>query len=828
MRTGRARGRRARARWAGRAPHTGRMRVHARGRQPDRLRLAAAGDDRPDARYLGPTARPLGGTRHGHGSAGRKSRYAAKPAATLVVDGFEWQRYPLAPGDRRLQLDRRRGARSSRASIGSDSIEARYLDLPAGRRRRLRGWADSLELERRHRPRARTSRVDGAGRWWRQGADPGLPCSTALHFALPAHRYRLDEPFAVTLERLGARASARSRSAPLDGSGMIQAGRPSAGRRRRATSLVRVLGLDLHDALRTAPARHPRRARRARARSPGGRHRAAPTLRGHRAAGRRAGSAISSAPFLQGVVDYADRRLDANLHLWRTGENVLRGRRPHLPLDLAFARRRAAPGRRPALGPRPRRQRRPRHSRGAHACGQAGRRRRSRPTSRSRAPGTRPRLAGRVDDPRRRHVAARARRPVRRGCRAAPGSRATRCVLRRRGARRAAAARSRSAGRSGWRISPGRCSTSASGPTHFRAIDVRNFLTLVGTGDLQLEGPFFGATLTGNLHANSGVLYFADLVNKRIIDLEDPTIADLVDTTLLRRENLGAKFQNRFLDSLTIDEPARGDGLRRLAPLRRGQHPARAGRSSSARRGRPTRRSGTLEAAARQLHAQDRPGHPRLHGESGDGALLRRPERRRSTSRRSTWCAASGARRSRSSRVITGHAVRTQAHAREHVQSADLRDRSGVVPGHRLPRERGDAAGPGRRAADRPGLLLQRSLERARAGADPGHRHSARPHRDPPRRLAGRPARGTLTQLAAGWQLGRRPSSPSTPASAPNLSQFSYRTSAPASSSGSAGSGGFRAASSRRSSRASRTSRLTGSEHNPYQIGSDILWEREF
>ena len=54
--------------------------------------------------------------------------------------------------------------------------------------------------------------------------------------------------------------------------------------------------------------------------------------------------------------------------------------------------------------------------------------------------------------------------------------------------------------------------------------------------------------------ANSGVLYFADLVNKRIIDLEDPSIADLVDTTLIRRENLGAKFQNRFLDSLRIED----------------------------------------------------------------------------------------------------------------------------------------------------------------------------------------------------------------------------------------------------------------------------------
>jgi translocation and assembly module TamB len=88
----------------------------------------------------------------------------------------------------------------------------------------------------------------------------------------------------------------------------------------------------------------------------------------------------------------------------------------------------------------------------------------------------------------------------------------------------------------------------------FRALDVRNFLTFTGTGGLRLQGPLFGARLSGDLTANSGVLYFADLVSKRIIDLEDPTIADLVDTTLLRSQNLAiaAEFQNRFLDSLTI------------------------------------------------------------------------------------------------------------------------------------------------------------------------------------------------------------------------------------------------------------------------------------
>ncbi|HET7239573.1 MAG TPA: translocation/assembly module TamB domain-containing protein, partial [Gemmatimonadales bacterium] len=94
----------------------------------------------------------------------------------------------------------------------------------------------------------------------------------------------------------------------------------------------------------------------------------------------------------------------------------------------------------------------------------------------------------------------------------------------------------------------------------FRAVDVRNFLTLVASGDIQLRGPVFGATLTGNLTANSGVLYFADLVNKRVIDLEDPAYADLLDTTLIRRENLGNKFQNRFMDSLRVEDLRVGIG----------------------------------------------------------------------------------------------------------------------------------------------------------------------------------------------------------------------------------------------------------------------------
>jgi len=90
--------------------------------------------------------------------------------------------------------------------------------------------------------------------------------------------------------------------------------------------------------------------------------------------------------------------------------------------------------------------------------------------------------------------------------------------------------------------------------THeFRAIDVRNFLALTGTGELQLRGPLYAATLTGTDTVTQGVLYFADIVQKDVINLEDTLYAGIVDTALLRRQGLGTQFQSRFLDSLRVD-----------------------------------------------------------------------------------------------------------------------------------------------------------------------------------------------------------------------------------------------------------------------------------
>jgi autotransporter translocation and assembly factor TamB len=85
------------------------------------------------------------------------------------------------------------------------------------------------------------------------------------------------------------------------------------------------------------------------------------------------------------------------------------------------------------------------------------------------------------------------------------------------------------------------------------ALDIPDFLTLTVSGDVALYGPMYEASLTGQGTATRGVLYFSDLLRKDIINLEDPLFAEFVDTSLIRRQGLGAQVHSRFLDNLRID-----------------------------------------------------------------------------------------------------------------------------------------------------------------------------------------------------------------------------------------------------------------------------------
>jgi autotransporter translocation and assembly factor TamB len=91
----------------------------------------------------------------------------------------------------------------------------------------------------------------------------------------------------------------------------------------------------------------------------------------------------------------------------------------------------------------------------------------------------------------------------------------------------------------------------------FKALEIRGNLSVTGDAQLSLRGPIFGATLSGTGTVTNGLLYFADLVEKRIIDLDspDPALATLIDTSLaavIERQGLGPGLHNLFLDSLSI------------------------------------------------------------------------------------------------------------------------------------------------------------------------------------------------------------------------------------------------------------------------------------
>ncbi|HEY9015091.1 MAG TPA: translocation/assembly module TamB domain-containing protein, partial [Gemmatimonadales bacterium] len=503
----------------------------------DSLLLAATNQNRGSS----PDNRPLSGSAQG-GIRLSGSLDTLEMGGDLQLQNVAWQQMQTPQltgkftwiGGTRPQMT---------ANVASDSLTVRQwvLHQPGAQ---VRGWADSLEWSAGS-GMGTDSRVAGTGRWWRRG-DTQVAMFDTLGLILPSHSYRLDESFAVTLSDSAPAISPLTLRA-LDGAGLIQA----AGRVPGASAgnlSMRVLDLDLKDVYavlqRDTSTIGGKVALDLRVSGTA----EAPVFRGTTTLdGGRFGDFQS--PLVQGVVDYANRKLEANLLLWRTGENMLQVE-TRLPLDLALrgATQRRVDG--PLLV----------HARGdsvdlgiLEALTPAVSRVRGQLAVDVNVGGTwqNPDFTGGVR--------------VRDGAMSLPG-----LGVRYEGLQGQAHFQgdslildtllARSGGTLG--VTGAVQLVDVTRPVldlgfraeAFRALDVRNFLTLTATGGLRVKGPLFEATATGDLNANSGVLYFADLVSKRIIDLEDPTIADLVDTTLLRSQNLtiAANFQNRFLDSLTI------------------------------------------------------------------------------------------------------------------------------------------------------------------------------------------------------------------------------------------------------------------------------------
>ena len=436
-----------------RAPHEGRMRFDLSADSLigfDSLLLAVTQQKRDTSAE----AKPLNGRAVGRVDlAGSLDSLQAD--ATAEVAGFEWQRYraPRMSGTLRW-LGGRRPRITARAS--ADTIHARQWVL-RGTGVAVDGFADSLAWGAGS-ALGETTRLDAVGRWYAK-EDARLLWVDTASAKLAVSRYRLDRPVMVSLADSAPELSPLVLRA-LDGSSLVEVEGKVPGK-APGDLRIQVLGLDLHDFYGLLQRDTLGVAGQAELDLQVGGTSAAPTFRGlARLADGRFGDFQS--PFVQGVLNYADRRLDANLDLWRTGERLLQVE-AHLPLDLAltgaekrqtdgplFVRARTdsvSLGLLEAITPAVDRRRR--HARGRRAGGGN--------LGSAPAHGERQRAAGQ-------HVAARVGRPVRQrvGRRAAP-----RGLDRAEGraCSPAAAASSGWAARCAWSRSRGRCSPSTSAPS---------------------------------------------------------------------------------------------------------------------------------------------------------------------------------------------------------------------------------------------------------------------------------------------------------------------------------------------------------------------------
>ena len=88
--------------------------------------------------------------------------------------------------------------------------------------------------------------------------------------------------------------------------------------------------------------------------------------------------------------------------------------------------------------------------------------------------------------------------------------------------------------------------------TQFAAFNIRGFGAITASGGLRLSGPLLGATLTGSITADQGTLQFANLVQKRIVSLDDPEFRAMVDSNLAGAD-LAPGGHQIFFDSLRIE-----------------------------------------------------------------------------------------------------------------------------------------------------------------------------------------------------------------------------------------------------------------------------------
>ena len=89
---------------------------------------------------------------------------------------------------------------------------------------------------------------------------------------------------------------------------------------------------------------------------------------------------------------------------------------------------------------------------------------------------------------------------------------------------------------------------------NFAAVSNRRTAELTLSGQLGLQGALRGSTLSGRVVVDEGVVYIPELVRKEVISLDDPSVMQLIDTTLFTNRPLLPRAPPTLVRNLTISD----------------------------------------------------------------------------------------------------------------------------------------------------------------------------------------------------------------------------------------------------------------------------------
>ncbi|MGI8545991.1 MAG: translocation/assembly module TamB domain-containing protein, partial [Gemmatimonadaceae bacterium] len=93
---------------------------------------------------------------------------------------------------------------------------------------------------------------------------------------------------------------------------------------------------------------------------------------------------------------------------------------------------------------------------------------------------------------------------------------------------------------------------------NFRVIDERGLATLdvTTTAPITLQGQYSGAIVGGAVRVDRGTVYIPEVVRKRVVDLNDPELLDVVDTTVARDRAILPHPPSEFTRNLRLQNVA--------------------------------------------------------------------------------------------------------------------------------------------------------------------------------------------------------------------------------------------------------------------------------